>query len=210
MTDLPKASAVERALLILEALDSSRRGLNISELSRRLQIPKSSTHVIVVTLERLGYVQKHPDSLHYRLGLRAYALGQSMTKSLSLSEVALPHMRVLVDQLRLSAHLAVADGDQGVYIQKVESPGLLCVHRLRRSLYHQVRWCARIERGVDEQRTAQSSVHQSSLSCKRHRNFADQPTVAQPQLRSPCAVFTAARRAGWNGERKVGVNVTYR
>lgn len=125
MTDIPKASAVERALLVLEALDSSRRGLNISELSRRVQIPKSSTHVIVLTLERLGYVQKNPDSLHYRLGLRAYALGQSMTKSLSISEVALPHMRVLVDDLRLSAHLAVPDGDQGVYIQKVEAPGLL-------------------------------------------------------------------------------------
>jgi hypothetical protein len=53
-----KASAVERALLILEVLDSSRRGLNISELSRRLRLPKSSTHVIVLTLERLGYVQK--------------------------------------------------------------------------------------------------------------------------------------------------------
>jgi IclR family acetate operon transcriptional repressor len=34
-------------------------------------------------------------------------------------------MQALVDQLGLSAHLAVADGDQGVYIQKVEAPGLL-------------------------------------------------------------------------------------
>jgi len=121
----PKANAVERALLVLEALDNSRRGLNISELSRRLRIPKSSTHVIVLTLERLGYVQKRPDSLHYGLGLRAYALGLSMSKSLSISELALPHMRGLVDQVRLSAHLAVQDGDQGIYIQKVEAPGMI-------------------------------------------------------------------------------------
>src|SRR5260370_18597362 len=93
-----KANAVERALLVLEALDNSRRGLNISELGRRLHIPKSSTHVIVLTLERLGYVQKRPESLNYGLGLRAYALGKSMAKSLSISELALPHMRVLVDQ----------------------------------------------------------------------------------------------------------------
>lgn len=120
-----KTTAVERALLVLEALDSSRRGLNISELSRRLHIPKSSTHVIVLTLERLGYIQKRADSLHYSLGLKAYALGHSMTKNLSVSEAALPHMRVLVDQLHLSAQLAVPDGDQGVYIQKVEAPGLI-------------------------------------------------------------------------------------
>jgi IclR family acetate operon transcriptional repressor len=34
-------------------------------------------------------------------------------------------MRALVDQLGLSAHLAVPDGDQGVFIQKVEAQGLL-------------------------------------------------------------------------------------
>jgi DNA-binding IclR family transcriptional regulator len=120
-----KATAVERALLILEPLDSSRRGLNISELSRRLRLPKSSTHVIVLTLERLGYVQKRVGSLHYSLGLKAYALGHSMTKNVSVSELALPHMRALVDQMHLSAHLAVLDGEQGVHIQKVEAPGLI-------------------------------------------------------------------------------------
>jgi len=125
MSDTPHASAVGRALLILECLDNSRRGLNISELSRKLSIPKSSTHVIMLTLERMGYVQKKPESLKYTLGLRAYGLGQGMMKNLSVSEVALPYMRVLVDQLHLPAHLAVPDGDQGVYIQKVEAPGLL-------------------------------------------------------------------------------------
>jgi DNA-binding IclR family transcriptional regulator len=120
-----RATSVERALQILETLDSSRRGLNISELSRRLRLPKSSTHVIVTTLERLGYVQKRAGTLHYSLGLKAYALGHSMTKNVSISELALPHMRALVDQVHLSAQLAVLDGEQGVYIQKVEAPGLI-------------------------------------------------------------------------------------
>jgi DNA-binding IclR family transcriptional regulator len=120
-----KASAVERALLILETLDNSRRGLNISELSRRLRLPKSSTHVIVLTLERLGYVQKRAGTLHYSLGLKAYALGHSMTKNVSISELALPHMRALADQMHLSAQLAVLDGEQCVCIQKVEAPGLI-------------------------------------------------------------------------------------
>ncbi len=121
----PHAHAVERALAILECLDSSRRGLNISEISRKLSIPKSSAHVIMLTLERLGYVQKRADSLNYTLGLKAYGLGQGMMKNLSVSEAALPHMRVLTDRLHLPSHLAVQDGDQGVYIQKVETPGLI-------------------------------------------------------------------------------------
>lgn len=125
MPTVPNAASVERAIAILEYLDSSRRGLNISEISRKLSIPKSSAHVIVVTLERLGYVQKREDSLHYMLGLRAYGLGLGMMKSLSLSEAALPHMRALSNQLHLPSHLAVPDGDQGVYIQKVDTPGLI-------------------------------------------------------------------------------------
>src|SRR5437868_4938193 len=50
------ATSVERAFAILEFLDGSRRGWNISELSRKLRIPKSTTHVIVLTLARLGYL----------------------------------------------------------------------------------------------------------------------------------------------------------
>ncbi len=119
------ATAVERALAILEYLDGSRRGLNISEISRKLSIPKSSAHVIIITLERLGYIQKRTDSLHYTLGLKAYGLGQGMVRGLSISELALPHLRALADQLRLPVHLAVPDGDQGVYIQKADAPGLI-------------------------------------------------------------------------------------
>jgi DNA-binding IclR family transcriptional regulator len=125
MAEAPTATSVARALAILECLDSSSRGLNISEISRKLGIPKSSAHVIILTLEKAGYVQKRTDSLHYSLGLKAYGLGLSMMKNLSMSEMALPHMRVLVDQIRLPAHLAVPDGEQGVYIQKVDAPGLI-------------------------------------------------------------------------------------
>jgi DNA-binding IclR family transcriptional regulator len=125
MPEGPNATAVERALSILECLDTSRRGLNISEISRKLGIPKSSTHVIMLTLSRLGYVQRRADSLNYTLGLKAYGLGTSMTRNLSVSRIALPHLRVLVDELQLPAHLAVADGDQGVYIEKVDAPGLI-------------------------------------------------------------------------------------
>ena len=125
MSGIPNAAAVERALAILDCLDSSKRGLNISELSRKLAIPKSSTHVIVVTLERLGYVQRKPDSLKYHLGLKAYGLGRGMMKNLSVAEIALPILRVLVDQIHLPAHLAVPDGDQGVYIQKVDAPSMI-------------------------------------------------------------------------------------
>src|SRR5260221_11247493 len=48
-----------------------------------------------------------------------------MMKNLSIADIALPHLRVLVDQIHLPAHLAIPDGEQGVFIQKVDAPGLI-------------------------------------------------------------------------------------
>lgn len=119
----PTSEAVKRALTILECLDSSRRGLNISELSRRLNLPKSSTHVIVLTLEKLGYLEKQPDGILYSLGLKSYLLGQGIVQTLHLADTAEPYMKALAKDLHLAVHLAVPDKDQGVFIQKVSAPG---------------------------------------------------------------------------------------
>lgn len=123
--DTPSASAVRRTMAILECLDSSRRGLNISEVSRKLEIPKSSAHVLMVTLERLGYIRRAANSRDFRLGLKTYALGQRMAKMLSISDLALPHMQLLASETGLSAHLAVLDHDQAVFIQKAGAGSLV-------------------------------------------------------------------------------------
>ena len=95
-------------------------------MSRKLGFPKSSVHVLMATLEELGYIQKDQGTNAYFLGLKAYAFGRGMMNNLSLAEIALPHMRALVNELKLTSHLAVLDKDQGIYIQKVESPSLIC------------------------------------------------------------------------------------
>ena len=119
------STSIERALTILEFLDGARRGWNISELSRKLNIPKSSTHVIVVTLERLGYLTREPGSRDYSLGLKVYGLGCGLMKNPMLPDLARPPMLNLVEHTRLTAHLAVLEKDQAIYIQKVDGPGLI-------------------------------------------------------------------------------------
>ncbi len=69
-----------------------------------MKSPKSSAHVIVITLERLGYLERKPASLNYHLGLRASGLGHGLMKNLSVAEIALPNLRVLVDQIQMPAH----------------------------------------------------------------------------------------------------------
>ncbi len=123
--EAPNVTSIERTFSILEMLDKTQRGWNISEMSRKLNIPKSSAHVIFLTLERLGYIKKEASSKRYQLGIKVYGLGRSLMKNLDLPDLALPHMRWLVEQTKLTAHLGVLEKNKAVFIQKVDGPGMI-------------------------------------------------------------------------------------
>ena len=128
VSDSSPATAVDRALNILEAAARRRDGLTNSEISRRLGIPKSSASYILRTLERRGYLRRETETGRYRLGLKILSLGGDAQANLDIADVALPFMRALVERLHLTIHLAVLDQGEAVYIEKVEAPGFFRVN----------------------------------------------------------------------------------
>ncbi len=124
-TDPPPSIAVERALSILEAIAASRNGLTNSEISRKVGMPKSSASYILRTLERRGYLRREAESGKYHLGLKVLSLGRDVVAGLNISEAALPILRSLVERTQLTAHLAVLDHGEAVYIEKVDAPGFI-------------------------------------------------------------------------------------
>jgi DNA-binding IclR family transcriptional regulator len=127
-TDSSPATAVERALNILESVAQRREGLSNSEISRKLAIPKSSASYILRTLERRGYLRREGETGRYRLGLKILSLGGDAQSNLDIADVALPSMRSLVERVHLTSHLAVLDQGEAVYIEKVEAPGFFKVN----------------------------------------------------------------------------------
>jgi DNA-binding IclR family transcriptional regulator len=127
-TDSSPATAVERALNILENIAQRRDGLTNSEISRKLAIPKSSASYILRTLERRGYLRREGETGRYKLGLKILSLGGDAQSNLDVADVALPFMRSLVERLHLTSHLAVLDQGEAVYIEKVEAPGFFKVN----------------------------------------------------------------------------------
>jgi DNA-binding IclR family transcriptional regulator len=121
--ETPTSAGVVRALAILECLDNARRGLNISEVSRRLDIPKSSTHVLMITMERLGYIRRCANNRDFCLALKTYALGHRMSRCVAITEVARPHLDAFVNETTLCVHMAISDSGQGVFIEKVQPAG---------------------------------------------------------------------------------------
>ncbi|MBZ5701171.1 MAG: IclR family transcriptional regulator [Acidobacteriia bacterium] len=128
LAETSPATAVERALNILEAAAHRREGLTNSEISRRLSIPKSSASYILRTLERRGYLRRDAENGRYRLGLKILSLGRDAQANLDIAEVAQPFMRALVERVHLTCHLAVLDQGEAVYIEKVDAPGFFKVN----------------------------------------------------------------------------------
>jgi IclR family transcriptional regulator, KDG regulon repressor len=116
--------AVHRALAMLDAIARSNHGLTNSELSRKLKVPKSSTTYVLRALESGGYVRREPEG-KYRLGLTLLSLSHRAIASLDIRDIAQPVLQSLVDASGLTAHLAVLDQGQAVYIAKVDAPGFV-------------------------------------------------------------------------------------
>ncbi|MEE8200234.1 MAG: IclR family transcriptional regulator [Candidatus Acidoferrales bacterium] len=122
---LSPSTAVDRAVSILEALAATPDGLSNAELSRRFDIPKSSASYLLRALEQRGYVRREPSSGKYRLGLRVLALNRAVLAGLDIRELARPLLRELMERTGLTAHLAVLEHGQAVYIEKVDAPGFI-------------------------------------------------------------------------------------
>jgi DNA-binding IclR family transcriptional regulator len=117
--------AVERALAMLEAVAQEPEGLSNAEISRKLEIPKSSASYILRTLEKQAYLNRDPATGRYRVGLKILSLSRGALTGIDVREVALPIMRHLMQKTSLTCHLAILDGPDAVYIEKVESEGFI-------------------------------------------------------------------------------------
>ena len=88
------SQSLERGLAILSSFHPDRPLIGVSELSRELDLSRSTAHRYVATLAKLGYLQQDPDSKRYRLGPKVLDLGFSAINSMDLREISAPHLRL--------------------------------------------------------------------------------------------------------------------
>jgi DNA-binding IclR family transcriptional regulator len=117
--------ALERALAMLELLAKSKNGLTLRELTRQLRIPKSSTHCLLVTLERHGYLHRNARTNRYMFGLKLFGLAKLALERIELREQARPMLQALMERTRLTVHMAILEQNEVVLIERIEPPGLI-------------------------------------------------------------------------------------
>lgn len=108
-----------RALDVLEAMAAGPSTL--SDLSRKLDIPKSSLHGLLRTLTDRGWVATMDRGTRYRLGLRALQVGARFVDEDELVSQVAPSLDRLAAATGETVQQARLDGDQVVYLAKRDS-----------------------------------------------------------------------------------------
>jgi IclR family transcriptional regulator, pca regulon regulatory protein len=99
--------------------------LTLTEVARSSGLTRASARRFLLTLERLGYVRA--GGRLFALTPRVLELGYSYLSSLSLPEIAEPHLERLAEQVHESSSVSVLDGDEIVYVARVPTKRIMTV-----------------------------------------------------------------------------------
>ncbi|MBM7515603.1 IclR family transcriptional regulator [Nocardioides nitrophenolicus] len=109
---------MSRSLALLFAFDETHRRLTLSELARRAGLPLPTTHRLVGELVAGGALVRRPTG-EYVVARRLWQVGLLAPVETGLREVAAPFMNDLHAATRATVHLAVREGTEVLYLERL-------------------------------------------------------------------------------------------
>ncbi|HET8949075.1 MAG TPA: IclR family transcriptional regulator C-terminal domain-containing protein [Solirubrobacteraceae bacterium] len=117
--------SLERGLAVIRAFGADSPSLTLSEVARATGLTRAATRRFLLTLADLGYVRS--DGRRFELTARVLELGYAFLSSISLPEVAEPHLERLVAEVHESSSVSLLDGDDIVYVARVPTSRIMRV-----------------------------------------------------------------------------------
>ncbi|WP_411374955.1 IclR family transcriptional regulator [Arthrobacter sp. MPF02] len=124
--DAGSDSSLSRGLALLDLFTSADQVLSISEMARRSGVPKSTTHRLVGDLIAWGALQR--SSTGVSLGVHLFELGSLVPSSSTLRDLALPFAHNLNEVTKLTSNIAIREGNEVLYIEKITTRTLKVPH----------------------------------------------------------------------------------
>jgi DNA-binding IclR family transcriptional regulator len=109
-------AVIDRVSLVLDAFDGPGR-LSLAQVVRRTGLPRSSAHRMLERLVQLRWLRRQ--GRDYELGMRLVELGSLAVHQDRLHRAAQPFLHDLHRATGLVVHLAVLDGTDVVYLEKI-------------------------------------------------------------------------------------------
>lgn len=115
---------MRRALAILCVFSFADPILGVSEIGRRLELPKTTVHRLLATLVAEGFIER-TEGGRYHLGLKLYEIGQQAVQNHGLRQIGHGPLERLRNETGETAHLAILSGSDVLYVDRLESPQLM-------------------------------------------------------------------------------------
>jgi len=111
---------IERTAFILDIVGRHPNGLSLGDLAREADLPKGTTHRLVSSMVFFDFIRQDPATKNYQLGFKLVDLGNLLLSQIDLRSEARPYLIHLSESVEETIHLVVLDGEQALYIDKVD------------------------------------------------------------------------------------------
>lgn len=115
------STTVEKALRVLELLSTYGHPVKLAELSRALDMNKSTTYRLLEKMSQLGYVRQESGDSRYMLTTRMWAIGVRAFRNFDLRAWTRRHLEELERTVHETAVVAVLEGLDVLIVDKHES-----------------------------------------------------------------------------------------
>jgi len=112
---------IDRLVKIMDCFSPEQPVWSLRELSEQLQLPPSTLHRFLVSLEAHGILRRDPGDKRWQLGYRTFIWGNLAAESTGLRHVARPVMHDLVAATGETAILTVYHDQEVICVDKVET-----------------------------------------------------------------------------------------
>jgi IclR family transcriptional regulator, acetate operon repressor len=123
----PFIQSLDRGLTILQAVATSKHPVNLAELADLLEVDRSSAFRLAQTLRRRGFLSTPAGRKDYILGSAIWTLSRQYDWSNMLVRVAHQELKELANGLNETAHLAIREGRNALFIDSVHARRVIVV-----------------------------------------------------------------------------------
>lgn len=119
-TKLSTVQALDRGLSLLREL-AQIGSITLTDLAIRTDMPPSSTHRILFTLQKHGFVEFDETTQEWQVGIEAFRIGNTYLARTNLVEASRKILRGLMEDTGETANLGIADKGDVVFIDQIET-----------------------------------------------------------------------------------------
>ena len=96
-------TSLHKAIDIIQLLLDRQEFLDFNEISKTLDMPRSSAYKYLAVLRERGFLDYEPNTKRYSLGLKFMELGNLVKSQIRIDQVALPYMKKLAQAMKETA-----------------------------------------------------------------------------------------------------------